>query len=231
MADASVVPETTLAATAGPTPRRRPPATLQASSNLVRALTRDMLSYLAASLPQQVSAEARFLALQCTLRSTATGTVTFPAGLMKAMALLPGQRLWEELASARLLRLAPTSAHRASAQLAEPLVGTRGRTARAQAADWTLRTYRSLIVDQPSASNRLVAVALAAHTPQSNTTGIAEASHLARMSGLACIDLMSTMELFVARQVLASWTLDPYTDDLTWITGSQTPLAGTRSGR
>jgi hypothetical protein len=185
-----------------------------------------MLSYLAASLPEQLSAEARFLALQCTLRSSIAGTVTFPAGLMKAMALLPGQRLWEELASARLLRLAAPSACRTSAQLTEPLVGTRGRTARARAADWSLRTYRSPVFPQPSASHRLVAVALAAHTPPGGTTGVAEADHLARMSGLARLDLMDAVELLVARQALGSWTLDPHTDDLTWITGS----AGTRNG-
>ena len=232
MSDASVVPETTLAtaaAPAPPTPRRRPQAAHQGGGP-ERALTRDMLSYLAASLPQRLSAEARFLALQCTLRSTTAGTVTFPAGLMRAMALPPGTVLWEELASARLLSMAAAGAHRTSAQLTEPLVGTLGRSVRARAADWSLRAYRSPIVPQPGASHRLVAVALAAHTPPGSTTGVAEAGHLARMSGLARLDLLSTMELLAARRVLGSWTLDPYTDDLAWIAGSQVSPACAGTG-
>ncbi|MFB7650188.1 hypothetical protein ACFC0S_32910 [Streptomyces sp. NPDC056084] len=75
-----------------------------------------------------------------------------------------------------------------------------------------------------------MAVTLAAHTSPGSTTGLAEAGHLARMSRLARLDLMDAVELLVARQALGSWNLDPYTDDLTWITGSQRSPAGTKSG-
>lgn len=88
---------------------------------------------------------------------------------------------------------------------------------------------RSPVFPQPSASHRLVAVTLAAHTSPGSTTGVAEAGHLARMSRLARLDLMDAVELLVARQALGSWNLDPYTDDLTWITGSQRSPAGTKS--
>ncbi|MFJ7063285.1 hypothetical protein ACIQVA_37470 [Streptomyces microflavus] len=86
-----------------------------------------MLSYLAAALPLQITASARLLALQCTLRSTTAGTVSIRTGLIRGMQLGPGTTPLDELRQAQWLHT-----------FAPPKPGSEGFTA--QLLDAALRT-------------------------------------------------------------------------------------------
>ncbi|MET7497530.1 hypothetical protein ABZV61_40160 [Streptomyces sp900116325] len=105
-----------------------------------------MLSYLAAALPPDASAEGRLLALQCALRSNTSGQVYLPAGLLRGMRLARTLAPWEELEDARWLRRLPLSAEQmgqrtAAGQLLDATVLTQepARRNRRRSAGWALR--------------------------------------------------------------------------------------------
>lgn len=207
--DASVVPETALSNPAsGPSPRLRRRSTVTRHDGAERVLVCDMLSYLATSLPQGLSAEARVLALQCTLRSASSGLVHLPPGLTRGLAVHKPRLRWEELESAGWLYLSSGSA----AWLVDPLLGTLGRRRRARAGDWALRAFRTHSDRQFSAYVRLVAMALIAHTSPGEPDGAADMIQLARRCGLP-----PAIQLLVEHCALAAWTFDHQTGDLVWM--------------
>lgn len=212
--DASVIPETTLssAATASPGVRRRRSGSGHNGSE--RILVCDMLSYLATSLPQGLGADARVLALQCALRSTPSGVVLVPSGLMRGMALPRLGPAWGELVAAGWLRLTRPGAGR----LTDPLYGAPSRRRRAQAADWALRIFQQRGTRQLAPEGRLVALAITAHTPPDNTFGVADSAQLAHRCGLTSAKLFTVMQLLLEHQVLQAWTLTRETGDMNWIT-------------
>ncbi|MEU3480884.1 hypothetical protein ACI2LO_30865 [Streptomyces sp. NPDC033754] len=176
----------------------------------------NMLSYLAASLPQQLSTEARALALLCVLRSSPSGLVDLPRGLTRGLALPHPQDHWEELAAADWLHpAAPTTAW-----LLDPLLGLPGRRHRARAADWFLRSFRSREVRHLDATARMVMVALASHTPPGSAAAVADRSQLALRSGVLPSSLMSFLRLLTENLALGTWSYDVETGDLAWTLGS-----------
>ncbi|SNX88458.1 hypothetical protein SAMN06272735_8908 [Streptomyces sp. TLI_55] len=72
-----------------------------------RTRVRDMLSYLAAALPEGTSVTARLLALQCALRMNTTMHVRLPHGVLRSLRLHAASEPWHELEHARWLRTAP----------------------------------------------------------------------------------------------------------------------------
>lgn len=226
MPDASVVPETTLIA-----PHRAAnPATARSRSRRPlsdwtdRTLVRDMLSFLASSLAP-CSPQARLLALQCALRSTPSGRVRLPAGLIRAMALPQPDAAWQELEEMRWIRQSVHDSLVDSAQLTDPLIGAPGRKARARAADWALRTHQSRPVRSGTAAVRLATLALAAHGAPDRSDGTAEIDQLARASGLSVTELLNVMRLLSTTGGISHWSLSSTSDDLTWSMRPRRPAA------
>lgn len=184
---------------------------------------REMLSYLAAALPAQTSAPARLLALQCALRSTAVGTVSIPTGLVRGMQLGPGTEPFDELHGVRWLHtLAPSQlgSEGFTAQLLDVGLRTQApaRGDRARAADWSLRTCRVKALHQLGPLPRLLALALAAHSPAgaSEEESSADQAHLARMCGLGPQSLLRTLGLLVDTHFLESWAHDLTYEEVRW---------------
>ncbi|MET8275099.1 hypothetical protein [Streptomyces sp. NPDC005096] len=182
-----------------------------------------MLSYLAAALPLDMSAEGRLLALQCALRSNTSGQVHLAAGLLRGMRLARDLAPWDELEDARwLLRLPhPTkqTGHRTTAaQLLDATVLTQepARHDRHQAADWALRAASPPRLRGVSAADRLTALVLAAHhSPGAGRTSM-EADHLTRTCGLDRNTLTATLDRLVTVNTIGAWTLEPVTQDVSW---------------
>lgn len=184
---------------------------------------RDMLSYLAAALPPDMSAEARLLALQCALRSTTSGQVHLPAGLLRGMRLARTLAPWDELEDARWLRRLPhpteQTGHRpAAAQLLDATVLTQepARRDRHRAADWALCVVSRPRLRALRAADRLTALVLTAHhSPGAGRTGM-EADHLTRTCGLDRNTLTATLDRLVTVNTVEAWTFEPITEDVSW---------------
>ncbi|MGJ5797705.1 hypothetical protein ACSCB1_00650 [Streptomyces europaeiscabiei] len=142
---------------------------------------REMLTYLAAALPQLTSPGARLLALQCALRSDTHGCVQLPGGLLRGMRLHGRSELWEELEHTRWLRRTAGTYPRAQAQLLDVTVLSQqpGSRARARAAHWALRPTPLAPPTGPRAALQLTALPLASHT--SRAAGNTDMNELARL--------------------------------------------------
>ncbi|WP_406434677.1 hypothetical protein OHA59_47310 [Streptomyces sp. NBC_01589] len=163
---------------------------------------RDMLSYLAATLPPDASAEGRLLALQCALRSNTSGQVHLPAGLLRGMRLARSLAPWDELEDARWLHRLPhpteQTGHRtAAAQLLDVTVLTQepARHDRHRAADWALRAVSQPRLRALPASDRLTSLVLTAHRSPGSCRTSMEADHLTRTCGLDQNTLTATLEV------------------------------------
>ncbi|MGC5007754.1 hypothetical protein OG894_41200 [Streptomyces sp. NBC_01724] len=182
-----------------------------------------MLSYLAAALPPEVSAEGRLLALQCALRSNTSGQVHLPAGLLRGMRLGRALAPWDELEKARWLLCLPhpteqTGHKTAAAQLLDATVLTQepARHDRHGAADWALRTVSQPQLRALPATDRLTALVLAAHhSPSARRTSM-EAHHLTRPCGLDQNTLTATLDRLVSVNAIGAWTFEPVTEDVSW---------------
>ncbi|WP_329452874.1 hypothetical protein OG894_41525 [Streptomyces sp. NBC_01724] len=182
-----------------------------------------MLSYLAAALPPEVSAEGRLLAVQCALRSNTSGQVHLAAGLLRGMRLGRALAPWGELEDARWLRRLPhpteQTGHRtAAAQLLDATVLTQepARHDRHRAADWALRVVSRPRLRALPAADRLTALVLAAHhSPGAGRTSL-EADHLTRTCGLDRNTLTATLDRLVAVNTVGAWTFEPVTEDMSW---------------
>ncbi|WP_406466427.1 hypothetical protein [Streptomyces sp. NBC_01594] len=182
-----------------------------------------MLSYLAATLPPDMSAEGRLLALQCALRSNTTGHVHLPAGLLRGMRLARTLAPWDELEDARWLRRLPhptkqTEPRTAAAQLLDATVLTQepARHDRHRAADWALRAVSRPRLRALPAADRLTALVLATHhSPRAGRTSM-EADHLTRTCGLDRNTLTATLDRLVAVNAIGAWTFEPVTEDVSW---------------
>lgn len=223
---AAVVPDTVLAPASptGPVKRaRQKQRGTRRCGPSEQVRVQEMLSYLAAALPAQTSAPARLLALQCTLRSAATGTVEIPTGLVRSMRLSRGATPLAELQDARWLYSPALPGYRGggfTAQLLDVAVRMQAPTVRdrSRAADWTLRTCQRKELRELDASHRLLALALAVQLPpgQSGAPASAEEEVLARMCGLPAQGLAPALDVLVSARFLHSWTYGPAPEDLHW---------------
>ncbi|MDF3300070.1 hypothetical protein [Streptomyces tropicalis] len=173
----AVVPDTLIGARQSAAPRR---AAAPRSHHDEHRRVREMLTYLAAALPQITSPAARLLAVQCSLRCDAQGRVRLPAGLLRGMRLYQRGELWEELADAAWLRLPGSRPPHNEAWLRDAAVLDQapGRSARRRAAHWALRPTPLLWPTAAPPALRLAALALAVH-------GVAPARDQADMDTLS----------------------------------------------
>ncbi|WP_371798184.1 hypothetical protein OG963_01330 [Streptomyces sp. NBC_01707] len=184
---------------------------------------RDMLSYLAAALPPDASAEGRLLALQCALRSNTSGQVHLPAGLLRGMRLARDLAPWDELKDARWLHRLPhpteQTGHRtAAAQLLDATVLTQepSRHDRHQAADWALRAVSRPQLRALPAADRLTALVLTAHhSPNPGRTSM-DVDHLTRTCGLNRNTLTATLDRLMSVNAVGAWMFEPVTEDVSW---------------
>ncbi|MDX2758384.1 hypothetical protein [Streptomyces europaeiscabiei] len=141
---------------------------------------REILTYLAAALPQLTSPAARLLALQCALRSDTHDRVQLPGGLLRGIRLHGRSELWEELEHTRWLRRTASTYPRAQAQLLDVTLSQQpGSRARARAAHWALRPTPLAAPTGRPAALQLTALTLASHT--SGAAGNTDMNELARL--------------------------------------------------
>lgn len=212
---AAVVPDTALAPSPLPAPLRRRRRQPRGPDEKTRV--RDMLSYLAVTLPDNTPAPARLLALQCALRVDDTLHVRLPRGLLRSLRL-DAPKLWQDLEQAHWLHTSPTSTRsEIIAELFDPgLLGQApARPDRRRAADWALRAGRPTKAGRVGELQQLACVYLAAHT-DTWSRGLAEPDRMARACGLQPEELRFLLDQLTATGVLRSWHRCPYTEDLHW---------------
>lgn len=181
-----------------------------------RTRVREMLTYLAAALPQFTSPAARLLALQCALRADTAGCVRLPDGLLRGMRLRGRTELWEELEHAGWLRRAAGKHPHMEAQLLDAAVLSQqpGGRARARAAQWAMRpTPLTLPTGRPPAI-QLTALALASHI--SGDIGSTDLEVLARLCGHSPHQTAELLDRLVAANALATWQRNRETDEVFW---------------
>ncbi|WP_405901861.1 hypothetical protein OG696_40735 [Streptomyces sp. NBC_00656] len=225
---AAVVPDTALhspPADVPPAPRRTP------GGLTVEIRVREMLSYLAAVLPTEATAATRLLALQCALRSTRSGEVRIPTGLVRGMRLgadtVPHQAL-ESAGWLCLQGLRPDSCRQGlTGRLLDPTVCTQapGRRSRARAAGWALRVCGARQLRPLGTAPRLLALVLDAHSTAGSAHEAVDRDVLGRLSGLAPPQLPQVLDLLVDAQFLQSWTFEATSGDVRWALPSPKPLA------
>ncbi|MET8682076.1 hypothetical protein ABZW18_32005 [Streptomyces sp. NPDC004647] len=225
-AHAAVVPETVLTSHGpelGTAPRiRQARHRQQGPGEQVRV--HEMLSYLAAALATSTNSAARLLAVQCALRSTATGGIRMSAGLLRGMRLGDAPAAWHELEQDGWLRQlprrasVPASRREVEAQLLDSAVLSQvpGRSDRARAADWALRVITARRLRGACATVRLIALVLTAHPGGDRSERVAEADGVAHLCCLPHDRLVASLDQLVIAGVLAAWAWDRVTDDLRW---------------
>lgn len=178
---------------------------------------REMLTYLAAALPQVTSPAARLLALQCVLRADVCGHARLPAGLLRGMRLHGRGEQWEELAHAGWIHLPGLRPVPVQVQLLDAAVLDQapGRRARRRAAHWALRPAPVLLPAAAPPALRLAALTVAAHStaparPQ------ADMDVLARLCGHSPRQMSELLDRLVAARALAAWRHDRETDEVRW---------------
>ncbi|WP_107119682.1 hypothetical protein [Streptomyces longwoodensis] len=212
---AAVVPDTTLVTLPRSVPPRRRQRQPRGPDEKTRV--RDMLSYLAATLPDGIPAPARLLALQCALRMDDTLHVRLPRGLLRSLRL-DAPELWRDLERVHWLRTSPMSTRSVTiGELFDSglLSQAPARPDRRRAADWALRADLPAKVGKAGGQQRLASVYLAAHTDTWGR-GLAEPDRMARACGLQPAEIHCLMHQLTATGALGSWRCCPYTGDLHW---------------
>lgn len=209
---AAVVPDAT---TGGPAAARHP-----------RAYVLDVLDYLAGCLPPGTGAASRLLAVQCALRSDASGRVRVPQGLLRSLRLAGDPAPWQDLEDAwwmhRRHRPVPTRAP-VEVQLLDVFGSSHDRRARARAADWALRAAAT----HGSASRRLAGLALLAQ-PAHGGWGAATHRSLLRRCGLTGnARLYETLDYLTAQGLLSGWEAVQDGTAVRWRINSSVPPAST----
>ncbi|MFJ8936446.1 hypothetical protein ACIRL0_12130 [Streptomyces sp. NPDC102365] len=181
-----------------------------------RTRVREMLTYLAAALPQSTSPAARLLALQCALRSDTHGHVQLPGGLLRGMRLHGRGELWQELEHTRWLRRAAGKYPHTEAQLLDAAVLSQqpGRGARARAAQWALRPTPLAPPTGPPPALQLTALALASHTL--GGAGSTDMEVLAYLCGHSPHQTAELLDRLTASHTLTAWHHNRETDEVLW---------------
>ncbi|WP_327293551.1 MULTISPECIES: hypothetical protein [unclassified Streptomyces] len=219
---AAIVPET------DPGPKAEPPAPARPAGpggqpgphEQAWALVGNMLSYLAAALPETVTPQARLLAVQGALRSGRTGLVRLPGGLLRSMRMSRPPALAEELREVGWLELeGPWRGAAITAQLLDVtlLFPEPARSERLRACDWALRVATVPAVRTLPVSERLVALALAAHRSPAGRAGRIDSGQLHRGCGLDPVAMEAALRRLVDASVIAAWWWDLDADELCWI--------------
>lgn len=179
---------------------------------------REMLSYLAAALPDGTGAAARLLAVQCLLRMDSERRVRLPIGILRSLCLDRDPRPWKELEEARWLHGPPTvpgsEGGAVVAQILDDVLLAPARPDRRRAADWALRIAGDGSLGAGDPSLRLVALCLAAHADALTGRGCVEVDRIVRECGLVPAALSPMLDRLAA--VLSSWRVALVSGDLHW---------------
>ncbi|MET9462153.1 hypothetical protein ABZY05_45300 [Streptomyces canus] len=193
-----------------------------------------MLSYLAAALPEDTSAAARLLALQCALRMNTHMRVHLSKGVLRSLRLDTAESPWHELEHARWLRTAPGgAANEIIAELLDlTLLGQApARPDRRRSADWALRAGSSSAVRAIGPLRQLASVYLAAHADPESGTGLGDLGQMARACGIQPAELASTLDQLARTGLLESWQACPDSGDLRWTLARGTGIRVDDHGR
>ncbi|MFJ6392821.1 hypothetical protein ACIQJT_35070 [Streptomyces sp. NPDC091972] len=178
----------------------------------------EILRYLAAALPSEVSAEARLLALQCALRMNAQMRVTLPAGVPHSLRVGASQAC-RELEQARWLGLddAPGAAGTAAQLLDTALLAQPpARPDRRRAADWALRTGCPARIGVAEPGMQLLGTSLIAHSDPSSGDGLRESDRVLRDCGMPEHELARVMDRLADSGVLERWQICAHSGDVHW---------------
>ncbi|WP_327715993.1 hypothetical protein OG381_11390 [Streptomyces sp. NBC_00490] len=178
----------------------------------------EILSYLAAALPADVSAGARLLALQCALRMNAYLYVELRAGLLRSLRIDP-VKACRELEQARWASIVNgPGAAGVAAELRDAtlLAQSPARPDRRRAADWALRTGCPARIGGAEPQLRLSGVYLAARSDPSSGEGLSECDRIIRDCGLRDQGFHGVLSHLTANGVLEGWWICPDSGDVHW---------------
>lgn len=219
---AAVVPSTVLAVR----PLLRPGATAPAGyrhGDAQRRRVAYLLSYLASALDPAVGAHARLVAVQCALRASRAGGVRLPGGLLRGMGVHSRVSLWRELEFEGWLRWSGcwsvnkrSTAVEAQVLDGVALVQSPGRTDRARAADWALRTTAAARQLGASVSEELLLLVRAAHVPPGARAGLAEVEQLARCCALPAVSFPHALRALHGKGAAMAWSITSDMQDVSW---------------
>lgn len=216
---AAVVPDTALTRTPQQSATTRRPGRRRPKGPGERVRVREMLSYLATALPEDTSAAARLLALQCALRMNARMQVRLPKGVLRSLRLNAASGPWRELEHARWLSPGPGNApNEFAAELLDVTLLSQApaRPDRRRAADWALRAGSSSATGAAEPLPQLAGVYLAVHTDPESGSGLGELDRMAHACGVRPAELLSTLDQLAATGLLGSWHACPDSGDLQW---------------
>ncbi|MFJ5179302.1 hypothetical protein ACIP68_36320 [Streptomyces griseoviridis] len=177
----------------------------------------EVLSYLSAALPADVSARARLFALQCALRMNAYMRVELPAGLLRGLRV-DAVKACRELERARWLSVVNgRGAAGVAAELRDAtlLAQAPARPDRRRAADWALRTGCPSRIGAAEPL-RLTGVYLAAHSDPSSSEGRSECDRIIRDCGLRGEGFHGALTRLTAKGLIEGWRICPNSGDVHW---------------
>ncbi|KAA6222952.1 hypothetical protein CP973_14380 [Streptomyces albofaciens JCM 4342] len=214
---AAIVPDTILATADSPRRQANPRRRRHPRGPDSQTRVREMLNYLAATLPTGTGAEARLMALQFALRMNNKAQAKIPRGVLRSLRLGAAPQGWDELLQAGWLLRLPPKGPALEVQLLDTTLLTQhpARPDRLRAADWALRTAcrpRDGLAPLPL----LATLCLAAHSAPGEDNGTAKAELLARECGTSLRGLTVTLDHLTTKQVLRSWHTGATPEDLCW---------------
>ncbi|MET7724785.1 hypothetical protein [Streptomyces mirabilis] len=182
----------------------------------------EILSYLAAALPAEVSAGARLLALQCALRMNAYRHVELPAGLLRSLRIdaVEACRELERARWARVVNRLGTARVAVELLDAAVLAQSPARPDRRRAADWALRAGCPARIGGAEPHLRLSGVYLAARSDPSSGEGLSECDRILRDCGLRDQGFHGVLSRLTANGVLEGWRICPDSGDVHWTLAS-----------
>ncbi|MGW3157882.1 hypothetical protein [Streptomyces sp. NPDC001089] len=178
----------------------------------------EILSYLAAALPADVSAGARLLALQCALHMNAYLHIELRPGLLRSLRINAVQAC-RELEQARWASMVNgPGAAGVAAELRDAmlLAQSPARPDRRRAADWALRTGSPARIGGAEPQLRLSGVYLAARSDPSSGEGLSECDRIIRDCGLRDQGFYGALSSLTANGVLEGWRICPDSGDEHW---------------
>ncbi|QOV33111.1 hypothetical protein IM697_22855 [Streptomyces ferrugineus] len=187
-----------------------------------RQRVREMLTYLASTLPCITSPAARLLAVQCVLRADRHGHVRLPAGLLRGMRLHRRPELWRELAHGGWLDLPDLRATGLRVRLLDNAVLDQAPSlcARRRAAHWALQPS-PFATTAAEPAERLATLALAVYTARAIPAP--DLATIARLCGHSPQQTGELLDRLVARGSLSAWSHQRDTDEVRWQLASSPP--------
>ncbi|MFJ8955198.1 hypothetical protein ACIRO1_34405 [Streptomyces sp. NPDC102381] len=213
----AIVPENACVSPARPLSRPRTASAQHVAPGHAeaRARVREMLAYLATTLPRFCSPGARLLALQCALRANRNGEARLPYGLLRGLHVHQRTELWGELEYTGWLRRSEHPGLVRVRLLEAAVQDFPSRHQRARAAHWAMRPLPQPLPHTLPGSVHLTALALAAHT-HSDGAGLLAMSVLTHLCGQTPEQLGDLLDRMTSSQLLTSWQQARPEDDVIW---------------